>query len=200
MTNYWLPEPRHCYAASLSCYARILLRRPICGWAAWPRCCSLAGSCCTISRCSSARTGSHAVPYDDLYGSLSLFAWLLAAYLSGARNLSPAALGGRVRVPLAGRVDRAAWSSVAPLRLPSTPPPARGPLLALHVTLNTWAYAAFALSFVLSLIYLVQDRLLRSHDCRAAFWRFPAARRAGAMAAAALRWACGSCCSASQSA
>ena len=54
------------------------------------------------------------------------------------------------------------------------PPPARGPLFAFHVTLNIWAYAAFALSFVLSLVYLVQDRVLRSHRPGAAFWRFPA--------------------------
>src|SRR5208337_1009600 len=54
------------------------------------------------------------------------------------------------------------------------PPPARGSLFAFHVTLNTWAYAAFALSFVLSMIYLVQDRILRSHHPGAAFWRFPA--------------------------
>ena len=42
------------------------------------------------------------------------------------------------------------------------------------MTLNTWAYAAFALSFVLSVIYLVQDRVLRSRRLSAAFWRFPA--------------------------
>jgi ABC-type transport system involved in cytochrome c biogenesis permease subunit len=42
------------------------------------------------------------------------------------------------------------------------------------VTLNTWAYAAFALSFLLSLVYLVQDGVLRSRRLGAAFWRFPA--------------------------
>ena len=47
-------------------------------------------------------------------------------------------------------------------------------MFAFHVTLNTWAYAAFALSFVLSLIYLIQDRLLRSRRLGAPFWRFPA--------------------------
>ena len=52
-------------------------------------------------------------------------------------------------------------------------PPASGALFAFHVTLNTWAYAAFALSFVLSLVYLLQDGLLRSRRLGAAFWRFP---------------------------
>src|SRR6202044_883866 len=57
------------------------------------------------------------------------------------------------------------------LPVPTVP---HGALFALHVTLNTWAYAAFALSFVLSLIYLIQDRVLRSRQLGAAFWRFPA--------------------------
>ena len=43
--------------------------------------------------------------------------------------------------------------------MPATPPPAGGPLLALHITLNVLGYAAFALSFVLSLIYLMQNQL-----------------------------------------
>jgi ABC-type transport system involved in cytochrome c biogenesis permease subunit len=55
-----------------------------------------------------------------------------------------------------------------------TPPPARGPLFAFHVTLNTWAYAAFALSFVLSVVYIIQDSILRSRRTGTAFWRFPA--------------------------
>ena len=42
------------------------------------------------------------------------------------------------------------------------------------MTLNTWAYAAFALSFVVSLVYLAQDRMLRSHRAGAVFWRSPA--------------------------
>ena len=63
------------------------------------------------------------------------------------------------------------------LFVPQTPPSllsTRGAVPAFHVTLNTWAYAAFALSFVLSLIYLVQDAVLRSRKPSAAFWRFPA--------------------------
>jgi ABC-type transport system involved in cytochrome c biogenesis permease subunit len=55
-----------------------------------------------------------------------------------------------------------------------TPPPAHGPLLALHITLNVLGYAAFALSFVLSAIYLVQNTLLRSRHVGSIVWRFPA--------------------------
>ena len=59
-------------------------------------------------------------------------------------------------------------------RIIAVPTVPRGAIFAFHVTLNTWAYAAFALSFVLSVIYLVQDRVLRSRRLSVAFWRFPA--------------------------
>jgi ABC-type transport system involved in cytochrome c biogenesis permease subunit len=52
-------------------------------------------------------------------------------------------------------------------------PPAHGPLFAFHVTLNILAYAAFALSFVLSVIFLVQNQRLRQHKLGIVGWRFP---------------------------
>ena len=54
-----------------------------------------------------------------------------------------------------------------------TPLPAHGPLLALHITLNVLGYSAFALAFVLSLIYLIQNRLLRDRRLSNLVWRFP---------------------------
>jgi ABC-type uncharacterized transport system permease subunit len=42
------------------------------------------------------------------------------------------------------------------------------------VTLSILAYAAFALSFVLSLIFLGEERLLRSHKLGNMVWRLPA--------------------------
>jgi ABC-type transport system involved in cytochrome c biogenesis permease subunit len=41
------------------------------------------------------------------------------------------------------------------------------------VTLSILAYAAFALSFVLSLIFLGEERLLRSHKLGDVVWRLP---------------------------
>src|SRR2546425_816752 len=64
-------------------------------------------------------------------------------------------------------------ASFAPAAAPAFPP-AHGPLFALHVTLNILAYAAFALSFVLSVIYLLQNRLLRHHRLGTMFWQLPA--------------------------
>jgi ABC-type transport system involved in cytochrome c biogenesis permease subunit len=50
---------------------------------------------------------------------------------------------------------------------------AHGPLFALHVTINILAYAAFALSFVLSLLYLAQHRWLHDRRIGSVIWRFP---------------------------
>jgi len=115
---------------------------------------------------------SHTVPYDDLYGSMSLFAWLLGLTYLGLELLHrQRSVGAFVTLLLV------AWLGLLPYAVPASvpaPPPARGPLFAFHVTLNTWAYAAFALSFVLSAIYIAQDRLLRSRRAGTAFWSFPA--------------------------
>jgi ABC-type transport system involved in cytochrome c biogenesis permease subunit len=112
------------------------------------------------------------VPYDDLYGSMSLFAWLLGVTYLGLELLHrQRAVGACVTLFLV------VWLAVLETLVPKPPlvaPPARGALFAFHVTLNTWAYSAFALSFILSLVYLVQDRMLRSRHPGAAFWRLPA--------------------------
>jgi ABC-type transport system involved in cytochrome c biogenesis permease subunit len=114
----------------------------------------------------------HSVPYDDLYGSMSLFAWLLGiTYLGLEIYHRQRSVGAFVSLLLT------AWMAALPLIAPHaapTPPAAHGALFAFHVTLNTWAYAAFALSFVLSVIYIVQNALLRTRRLTVPFWRFPA--------------------------
>jgi ABC-type uncharacterized transport system permease subunit len=114
----------------------------------------------------------HSVPYQDLYGSMSLFAWLLAVtYLAIERFHRQRAVAPFV-LPFV-----LVFVLGATLLAPATPvphPPAHGALFALHVTANILSYAAFTLSFVLSLIYLAQNRLLRHHRLGAVIWRFPA--------------------------
>jgi len=115
---------------------------------------------------------THSIPYDDLYGSMSLFAWLLAVtYLGLELFHRQRAVGVFVTLLLT------AWTAALRIAVPDTPPApmlAQGPLFAFHVTLNTWAYAAFGLSFVLSVIYLAQDWVLRARKLSVTFWRFPA--------------------------
>jgi ABC-type transport system involved in cytochrome c biogenesis permease subunit len=114
----------------------------------------------------------HTVPYDDLYGSMSLFAWLLGiTYLGLELFHRQRSVGAFVTLLLVCWIVLLGMLTPRYLPVPSVP---RGAIFAFHVTLNTWAYAAFALSFVLSVIYLVQDRVLRSRRLSVAFWRFPA--------------------------
>jgi ABC-type transport system involved in cytochrome c biogenesis permease subunit len=158
------------YAASFCCYARILYAPN--SWIG--RLATLllaAGILFHYFALLDRSHGTHAVPYDDLYGSMSLFAWLLGITYLGLEIIHRRrSVGAFVTLLLVAWV--ALLGLLAPNEIPA-PPPARGPLFAFHVALTTWAYAAFALSFVLSLVYLAQHRVLRSHNPGAAFWRFP---------------------------
>ena len=113
----------------------------------------------------------HAVPYDDLYGSLSLFAWLLASTYLCLEAIHRRRVVGPFVLPIVLGVFLLAH---LPEARPVKAPPAQGPLFAFHVTLNILAYSAFAISFVLSVIFLVQYRRLRGHKLGAVGWRFPA--------------------------
>ena len=113
----------------------------------------------------------HAVPYDDLFGSLSLFAWLLAFTYLCLEAIHRRRVVGPFVLPIVLGVFLLAH--LPPAR-PVKAPPAQGPLFAFHVTLNILAYSAFAISFVLSIIFLVQNRRLRDHKLGAVGWRFPA--------------------------
>jgi ABC-type transport system involved in cytochrome c biogenesis permease subunit len=159
------------YAASCFFYARVLYSpQARHGWVATFLLAS--GIVCQYFALLERSHWIHSIPYDDLYGSMSLFAWLLAVtYLGLELFHRQRAVGAFVTLLLT------VWTAALRVAVPDTPPPppqAQGPLFAFHVTLNTWAYAAFALSFVLSVIYLVQDWVLRSRKVSVTFWRFPA--------------------------
>jgi ABC-type uncharacterized transport system permease subunit len=112
----------------------------------------------------------HSVPYDDLYGSLSLFGWLLAAtYLGLELYYRQRSIGAFVVPCVLVLFVLGTWPAHD---LPATHLE-QGPLFALHVTLSVLAYAAFALAFVLSVVYLLQDRHLRRRHPGRIVWRFP---------------------------
>ncbi len=114
--------------------------------------------------------GSHTVPYHDLYGSMSLFGWLLAlTYLSLELYHQQRSVGAFV-LPFI-LVFFLAAHLAPPDRLP--PPEAHGLWFAFHVTLSILAYSAFALAFVFSLIFLGEERLLRRHMLGDMVWRLP---------------------------
>jgi ABC-type uncharacterized transport system permease subunit len=114
--------------------------------------------------------GLHTVPYHDLYGSMSLFGWLLALTYLGLELYHRQRSVGAFVLPFILVFFLAAHLAPAD-RL--SPPPAHGAAFAFHVTLSILAYAAFALSFVLSLIFLGEERLLRRHMVGDVVWRLP---------------------------
>jgi ABC-type uncharacterized transport system permease subunit len=114
----------------------------------------------------------HSVPYVTLGGSVSLFGWMLGlTYLALLFRHRDRAIGPFL-------IPFVILSSVIGLLLPfdARPPSGemRGTLFALHVTLAILAYAAFTLSFVLSLLYLIQKRQLRRVQTGLLFSRLPA--------------------------
>src|SRR5713226_4710029 len=114
--------------------------------------------------------GLHTVPYHALYGSMSLFGWLLAVTYLGLELYHRQRSVGAFVLPFILVFFLAAHLAPADrLSLPA----AHGAMFAFHVTLSILAYAAFALSFVLSLIFLGEERLLRSRKVGNVVWRLP---------------------------
>ncbi|HVE64966.1 MAG TPA: cytochrome c biogenesis protein CcsA [Thermoanaerobaculia bacterium] len=111
------------------------------------------------------------VPYRTLGGSMALFGWMLGvAYLVLVFRHRERAIGPFL-IPFVFAF------SVLGVLLPSNAPadPATsGSLFAFHVTLAILAYAAFALSFVLSVLYLIQARQIRRGRTGVLFARLPA--------------------------
>ena len=116
--------------------------------------------------------GLHTVPYHDLYGSLSLFGWLLALTYLGLELFHRQRSVGAFVMPFV--VAFFLVANLGPATDKLSPPPAHGSVFAFHVTLSILAYAAFALSFVLSLIFLVENSLLRNRNLTDVVWRLPA--------------------------
>jgi len=114
--------------------------------------------------------GLHTVPYHDLYGAMSLFGWLLALTYLGLELFHRQRSVGAFVLPFILVFFVAAHLAPAD-RL--SPPPAKGIAFAFHVTLSILAYAAFALSFVFSLVFLSEQRLLKSHKFGSVVWRLP---------------------------
>ncbi|MCL6481601.1 MAG: cytochrome c biogenesis protein [Firmicutes bacterium] len=112
------------------------------------------------------------VPYQDLPGSLSLFAWLLALTYLGLEVFHRQRSVGAFVVPVVFVL--ALFSTLFAPQQPPAPPETHSTLFALHVTLNILAYSSFAIAFVLSVIFLLQNRMLRGRAPGRTFWRFPA--------------------------
>jgi ABC-type uncharacterized transport system permease subunit len=112
------------------------------------------------------------VPYRTLGGSLALFGWMLGlAYLVLFLRHRERAVGPFL-IPFI--ILFSILAVVLPSHAAPASPATRGSLFAFHVTLAMLAYAAFALSFVLSLLYLIQNRQIRRGRTGILFARLPA--------------------------
>jgi HemX protein len=114
--------------------------------------------------------GTHTVPYHDLQGSMSLFGWLLAVTYLCLEIYHRQRTVGAFVLPVILAFFGAAYLMPEHAGTPTT---SHGVIFALHVTLSILAYAAFALSCVLSLMYLAEERLLRIRRLSDAVWRLP---------------------------
>lgn len=119
------------------------------------------------------------VPYRNLEGSVSLFGWMLGiAYVVLQVHHRERAIGPFL-IPIV------IVSSVLGMLVPQPSSPVsaqtRGVLFALHVTFAILAYAAFTFSFILSLLYLIQNRQLRLRRTGVLFARLPALEVIGRM-------------------
>jgi len=119
------------------------------------------------------------VPYRTLSGSMLLFGWMLALaclallVLHRERAVAPFLIPFVILFSAAGLM--------LPLSASPATPETRGALFALHVTLAILAYAAFTFSFVLSLLYIVQNRQIRRARTGILFARLPALDSIGRM-------------------
>ncbi|MDQ2871245.1 MAG: cytochrome c biogenesis protein [Acidobacteriota bacterium] len=113
----------------------------------------------------------HSVPYRTFGGSLSLFGWMLGvSYLALLFRHRERAIGPFL-IPFV--ILFSAAGLLLPMRAAAPDSEMRGSLFAMHVTLGILGYAAFTFSFVLSVLYLVQNRQIRRGRTGILFARLP---------------------------
>ena len=114
------------------------------------------------------------VPYRDLLGSMKLFGFFLAV-LSVVlelrhrdRALGPILMPAALFFMLLSLLESPGGAA-----RPAPNPDLKGAIFALHVTLNMLAYAAFAVSCALSILYLTAGRALKAHTLSGPAMRLP---------------------------
>ena len=119
------------------------------------------------------------VPYRTLEGSVSLFGWMLGiAYFALWVRHRERAMGPFL-IPII--IVSSALGMLLPGHVSPPSQQTRGALFAFHVTFAILAYAAFTFSFVLSILYLIQNRQIRRRKTGLLFARLPALEVIGRM-------------------
>ena len=132
---------------------------------------AVLGAVCNFGTLYARSIALHSVPYRDLLGSMKLFGFFLAVlnlvleFRHRDRSLGPFLMPAALVFLLFAALQ------TSPAR--PNAPELKGPVFALHVTLNMLAYAAFAVACALSLLYVVVGRSLKKRTLSGAASRLP---------------------------
>lgn len=121
----------------------------------------------------------HSVPYRTLEGSMSLFGWMLGLSCLALLIRHRERAIGPFLIPFVVLFTVA--SLLVPVHVKAATAETRGSIFALHVTFAMLAYAAFTISFVLSILYLIQHRQIRHARTGFLFARLPSLQSIGRM-------------------
>ncbi|MCK6682843.1 MAG: cytochrome c biogenesis protein [Thermoanaerobaculia bacterium] len=147
-----------CYAFSAGFYIAFLKKpRPLFGWLATGL--AATGALLNLESLYARSVALKSVPYRDIVGSLALLGFLLAVLniLLELRHRDRSL--GPFLMPVVFVLLLVALE--LPMAKTAPAPELRGPVFALHVTLNMLGYAAFAVACALSALYLMVGRSLK---------------------------------------
>ena len=110
-------------------------------------------------------------PITNLFEVLVFLAWSIALIYLLIGTAYRISLMGAFTAPLVFFLQVAAL--LAPIDIPHTSPIAPNPWLEFHASISIMAYGAFALACVAGIMYLVQERQLKTHQLRSIFYHLP---------------------------
>jgi ABC-type uncharacterized transport system permease subunit len=117
---------------------------------------------------------AHAVPYHDLPASMSFFAWVVIGAYGILVLRHKESSTGPFLIPIALLFLTASFFAHPVVGPVVKNPKLSGPLFAFHVTTAIVGYAALTMSFVLALLYLIQNQQIRQRKLGLLFSRLPA--------------------------
>lgn len=160
------------YAVSTALYVLNLYRPSV--WAGrTATACAVVGAALNFGSLYARALAVGSVPYRDLLGSMKLFGFFLAVlsvvleFRHRDRALGPILMPAALFFMLISLLETPGTGRPAPN------PDLKGAIFALHVTVNMLAYAAFAVSAALSVLYLAAGRALKSHTLSGPATRLP---------------------------
>ncbi len=126
------------------------------------------------------------VPVTTFSEALTLLGWLTAGSYLILHSRSPLRVVGAVIGPLVFGLTVAALLVYEPSR--SSSPLSQDPWLGAHVTLALLGNAVFGLAFAVSVVYLIQESLLKSHKGGSMVLRLPALEKLDRLNFRCLSW------------